>query len=702
MNQMYEISPGGPEKEFLRVLLIEDDEDDYVIISDLLSEIEELDLEWVSDYDEALGAIARQEHDVCLLDYHLGGRSGLDLLRSASERGHKTPMILLTGQGDRELDLEAMQAGAVGYLIKGQIDAPLLERSIRYAFAQALKVLSESERRFRTLVQNGSDIVTVLDSLGNIRYQSPSIERVLGHAPGEMLGRSAFEYVHPEDVARIRQTFATNLKIPGVHEPVDMRICHTDGSWRHMEVIANNLLEEPSVGGIVLNSRDVTERKALEERFAYQAFHDSLTGLPNRSMLMAGLERALEGEGNGEVAVLFVDLDNFKLVNDSLGHGAGDEALVEVARRLLECLGAGGMAARFGGDEFVILLEEVAGEAEAIEVARRIAGALEAPFQLGNKEVFFSASIGAALGAADALHDAAGLLRAADVALHRAKGTDAGYAVFDSAMNVRALERLDLEADLRRAVDHAEFVVYYQPKVELTSGRIIGAEALVRWQSPERGMVSPAKFIPVAEQMGLIRPIGGWVLREACLQARRWQGHLPPGSRPVVSVNLSAAQLKHPRFVSEIARVIEETGVDPGSLTLEITESMLMEDAERGVETLCGLKALGLRVALDDFGTGYSSLAYLKRFPIDILKIDRAFVDGLGREPGDTAIVRAIMGLARALGLEVIAEGIETAEQLSLLRELGCDYGQGYYFARPLPSAEAGEFLARARLAVGA
>ncbi len=704
MSATYENSPGGPDKELLRVLLVEDDEDDYVIIRELLSEIEGLELEWVSSYEEALGAIGREEHDVCLLDYRLGGRSGLDLLRAASERGHKTPMILLTGQGDRELDLEAMQAGAADYLVKGQIDAPLLERSIRYAFAQALKVLSESERRFRALVHNGSDIVTVLDSQGNMRYQSPSIERVLGHDPGEMVGRIAFEYVHPEDVARIRQTFATNLNLPGVHEPVDMRVRHADGSWRHMEVIANNLLDEPSVGGIVLNSRDVTERKALEERLSYQAFHDALTGLPNRIMLMAGLEQALERaeQGSGEVAVLFVDLDNFKLVNDSLGHGAGDEALVEVARRLLECVGARGVAARFGGDEFVILLEDVEGEAEATEVARRIVGALEASFQLGNKEVFFSVSIGAVVGPAPGLQDAPGLLRAADVALHRAKVTEAGYAVFDSAMNVRALERLDLEADLRRAVDRGEFVLYYQPKVELATGRIIGAEALVRWHSPERGMVAPAKFIPVAEEMGLIHPIGGWVLHEACLQARRWQGHSASGSRPSVSVNLSTAQLKHPHLVSEVARVIEETGIDPGSLILEITESMLMEDAEGGVETLCGLKALGLRVAVDDFGTGYSSLAYLKRFPIDTLKIDRAFVDGLSREPGDTAIVRAIMALARALGLEVVAEGIETAEQMGMLQELGCDYGQGYYFARPLPNVEAGEFLAQTRLEVGA
>ena len=704
MKRMDGISAGRPSKRLLRVLLVEDDEDDYVIISDLLSEMEELDLEWVSDYEEALGAIGREEHDVCLLDYRLGVRSGLDLLRAASERGHRTPMILLTGQGDRDLDLEAMQAGAVGYLVKGQIDAPLLERSIRYAFTQALKVLSESERRFRTLVQNGSDIVTVLDARGNIRYQSPSAARVLGHDPEGMVGKSAFEYVHPEDAKAVRETFARNLSVPGVHEPLGMRIRHADGSWRHLEVIANNLLHEPSVGGIVLNSRDVTERKALEERLAYQAFHDALTGLPNRSMLVAGLQRALERAegGRGEVAVLFVDLDNFKLVNDSLGHGAGDAALVEVARRLGECLGAGDLAARFGGDEFVVLLEGVADEAGATGVARRIVGALEAPFRLGNKEVFFSASIGAVLGAASGRGDAADLLRAADVALHRAKATGVGYAVFDAAMNVEALERLDLEADLRRAVDHEEFVVYYQPKVELSTGRIIGAEALVRWQSPRRGMVSPAKFIPVAEETGLIRGIGGWVLREACLQAKEWRAHLPSCSRPVVSVNLSAAQLKHPGFVQEVARTIEETGVDPASLVLEITESMLMEDAERGVETLCGLKALGLRVALDDFGKGYSSLAYLKRFPIDTLKIDRAFVDGLGREPGDTAIVRAIMGLARALGLEVVAEGIETAEQLGLLKELDCDYGQGYYFARPLPSAEAGPFLARARLAVGA
>lgn len=689
----------------LRVMLVEDDEDDYVIIRDFLAEIEDMHLEWVATYDAALAAIARGEHDVCLLDYRLGGRSGLDLLRSANGQGHKTPMILLTGQGDRDLDLEAMQAGAAGYLVKGEINAPILERSIRYAFTQALKVLTESERHFRTLVQNGSDIITVLDPDGNITYQSPSIERVLGHRPDEMIGTRAFTYVHPKDVARVRDSFARNLNRPGVHEPISMRVRHENGSWRHMEMVTNNLMHEPGVGGFVLNTRDVTDRKALEERLAHQAFHDDLTDMPNRSLFLTSLEKALDRAraGGGRVAVLFMDLDSFRVVNDSLGHSAGDAALVKVAARLRGCLRPGDLAARFGGDEFVALLQDVAGEYEVTEVAGRIVRDLGVPFDLHGRKMAFSASIGAVLSDTSELQGAAGLLRAADVALHRAKEENkAGYAVFDETMNARALERLDLETDLRRAVEHEEFAIHYQPKVDLRTGRIIGTEALARWFSPERGMVSPAKFIPVAEETGMIKPIGRWVLREACLQAREWQRTLASVLPTAISVNLSAAQLDDPRFVEEVAAVMEETGVDPASLILEITESMMMKDAEGVVDKLKGLKELGLRIAVDDFGTGYSSLSYLKRFPIDLLKIDRAFVDGLGHEAGDTAIVRAIIGLARALSLEVTAEGIETAEQLELLRDLGCDYGQGYYFARPLLSVEAGEFLARTELAVGA
>ena len=690
----------------LKVLLVEDDEDDYVIIRDLLAEIEGLHLDWVATYDDAFAAITREEHDVCLLDYRLGGRSGIDLLRAATGQGRKTPMILLTGQGDRDLDLEAMQAGAAGYLVKGEIDAPILERSIRYAFTQALKVLTESERHFRTLVQNGSDVITVLDpECRVISYQSPSVERVLGHRPADMVGRSAFEYIHPEDAIRVRNLLLGNAKSFGVHEPISMRVLHANGSWRHLETVANNLTHEPGVGGMVLNSRDITERKALEERLAHQAFYDDLTDLPNRSLFLTSLKKTLDlarAEG-GRLAVLFMDLDSFGVVNDSLGHSAGDAALVEVATRLKACLRPGDLAARFGGDEFVVLLQNVVGEHEVTEVAGRIVRDLGMPFDLHGREMAFSASIGAVLSETPGLEDAAGLLRAADVALHRAKRDNkAGYAVFDEAMNASALERLDLEADLRRAVEQGEFTVHYQPKVDLKTGRIIGAEALARWSSPERGMVSPVKFIPIAEETGLIRPIGRWILREACLQARGWQGDLASVPPTAISVNLSAAQLEDPRFVEEVAAVIGETGVDPAALILEITESMMMKDAEGVVEKLKGLKDLGLRIAVDDFGTGYSSLSYLKRFPIDLLKIDRAFVDGLGHEPGDTAIVRAIIGLARALGLAVVAEGIETAEQLGLLRDLGCDYGQGYYLARPLPSVEARAFLARTKLEISA
>ena len=451
----------------------------------------------------------------------------------------------------------------------------------------------------------------------------------------------------------------------------------------------------------MINSRDVTEiveRKAIEEQLAHQASHDLLTNLPNRTLFMDRLEYALTGieQRRGPIAVLFLALNNFKEINDSLGYETGDRLLKAVAEVLSTSLRAEDTAAFFGGDEFAVLLENVRDESEAIQVAGRITGALQAPFVVGESEVLLTTNIGIALCvSSDVLP--ADLLRQADIAMYEAKnkGKDR-YEVFDLRMRNRVLERLRGGMDLRGSIQREEFRVYYQPKVSLENDKIVGAEALVRWEHPQRGLVPPAEFIPVAEETGLIVPIGRWVLEEACRQAREWQEHYPLDPPLVMCVNISARQLRHPSLAHDVAQVLQETGLDPRTLDLEITESMA-EDTQFAIAVLKELKGLGIQLVMDDFGTGYSSLSYLKNFPVDFLKIDRSFIAPLGENPEDEALVSGIIGLVHALGIKAIAEGVETAEQLAKLREMGCDFAQGYYFSKPLPAEGISELLSEDR-----
>ena len=442
---------------------------------------------------------------------------------------------------------------------------------------------------------------------------------------------------------------------------------------------------------------DVTQRKTLEEQLEYQVLHDPLTGLPNRVLLEDRLQQATrrawrEERGRG-AAVLFLDLDNFKVVNDSLGHEVGDQLLVAVAGRLRACLRPGDTLARLGGDEFVLLLESV-DTLEAMQVAERIREALRTPFTLDEREMFVTASVGVSFSGNDAPKLPKDLLREADLAMYRAKRSGrAGYAIFEEEMNTEAQGRLDLEQGLRGALERKEFRVFYQPKVSLKSGEIAGFEALVRWEHPQRGIVSPEEFVLVAEEAGLIVPIGEWVLGEACEQAKGWR-ELYPSLQATVCVNLSARQFRDPDLPRKVVRILRKTGLEPERLNLEITESAAMGDAPATVATLKRLKNVGVRVAIDDFGTGYSSLSYLERFLVDDVKIDRAFIGKLGEDSGASVLVSGIVDLAHALGLKVIAEGVETEVQLGRLRETGCDLAQGYLFSKPLTREEASALLA--------
>ena len=669
---------------------------------------------------------------------------------------------------------------------------------------------------------------------------------MLGYPPGFWMGHNVFELVHPEDAPRVTEFFLRHLSAPGLTDPIEFRLRHADSGWRYVEAIGNNLLDDPAVGGVVVTTRDITERKRAEdelhllqtivlavddapdlgaaleftvqqvcevtgwvcgaawtplpdgsalelrrswssedsrfrafcqgrqtlelppgvglpgrawasgepllvtnapddslarqagllvgvavpvlaerevvavlelfnaaegddrrvlelvaavasqlgtvverkrahERLAHQALHDPLTELPNRALFLDRLALALARlrRKASSVVVLFADVDRFKVVNDSLGHDAGDRLLVALARRLGEVLRPGDTLARFGGDEFAVLCEDVP-EDGMVGIAERMMAALGEPFVAGGREVFVSISLGVA-AAQDADQRPEALLRDADAAMYLAKDRGrARFEVFDEAMRDKSSERLLLENALRRAPERGELRALYQPIVRLADGAMIAAEALVRWAHPELGLLEASQFVPLAEETGMIVPIGGWVLEEACRQAATWPGD---GQAPAVSVNLSARQLSRPDLVDSVAAALEHSRLDPDRLWLEITESVLMEDADMAVAALERLRALGVHLCVDDFGTGYSSLAYLRRFPVDALKVDRSFVAGLGEDPEDSAIVEAVVSMAHSLRLSVVAEGVETDEQLARLRDLGCELAQGFYFAAPVPPA---------------
>ncbi|HYM50696.1 MAG TPA: EAL domain-containing protein [Candidatus Limnocylindrales bacterium] len=564
-----------------------------------------------------------------------------------------------------------------------------IERTRATAAAEQ-RALQRSEERFRALLQYAADLVTVVSPEGVILYQSDSSMRVLGYDPTESVGKSLFDFILPEDVPAVKRFLAATLRKAGQTVTGEVHALRRDRTALALETIGLSLIDKPAVGGILLTSRDLTERKALEERLQHQALHDPLTGLPNRTLFLDRLSHGLARSRRSRdlLAVLFLDLDDFKVVNDSMGHKAGDTLLQSVALQVQSALRPGDSVARLGGDEFTVLLEGLRQPEDAIQVAERIARQLATPVPLEGRSVIPTASIGIALSTtgADAADD---LLRNADVAMYAAKSEGkARYAVFSASMQSLAWERMAMELDLRRAVAQNEFRAFYQPIVDLASRKVDEVEVLVRWQHPERGLLPPAAFIPLAETTGIIVPIGRWVLKEACRQLRAWQLEYGARAPARVSVNLSARQFQQPHLVDDVEGILAETGLDAKSLTLEITETVMVQDAEGARKTLDRLRAIGIQIAVDDFGTGYSSLTYLQQFPIDVLKIDRSFVSRMGGDPENEAIVRAVVTLARTLNLDVVGEGIEEAGQAAALEALGCRRGQGYYFARPLSQDE--------------
>jgi diguanylate cyclase (GGDEF)-like protein/PAS domain S-box-containing protein len=551
------------------------------------------------------------------------------------------------------------------------------------------RALRESERWFRSLVQETTELIVVVDPDSSVRYLTDSALPALGYEPDSLLGRRLVELVHPDDVAHFEQVLASE---PSGHA-FECRFWSRAGAWVFMEWAHG---ARPDAPGCILTGRDVTERKKLEQELRHQAFHDSLTDLANRALFENRLAHALEGlrRREGGLAVVFIDLDDFKTVNDSLGHAAGDELLRAVGERLRYNLRGADTAARLGGDEFGVLLDGAATVDAATDASRRLIAALEPPFTIDGRHLSVSASLGIALATSGG-ETMPELMRNADLAMYEAKRRGgAQLRIFEKSMHEIALGRLELGAELQRAVDEEQFELHFQPIVRLDTAAVIGAEALVRWRHPDRGLLAPDQFLPLAEQTGLVVPIGRWVLADACRTLADWQEVNPRRQPLTLSVNVSMRQLHDAEVVEDVRSALGDGAIAPEQLVLEITESFLADETEAALQQMQRLRALGVRLAVDDFGTGYSALSYLQRFPIDMLKIDRSFVEHARPTSPSVNLVRSIVQLGRSLHLDLVAEGIEAAEQAEALLDMGVTSGQGYYFARPLEPEHFASLLA--------
>ncbi|MFN0123877.1 MAG: putative bifunctional diguanylate cyclase/phosphodiesterase [Blastocatellia bacterium] len=578
----------------------------------------------------------------------------------------------------------------------------LLERSLTISSQEMQDLYSQlrkSETRYALAARGANDGLWDWDLVTGEVYFSARWKEILGdeteekvHTVGEWLDR-----IHPDDRGMVEAELTAHLEGNTRHFENEHRVRHGAGDFRW--VLCRGLAVRGETGEALRMAgslTDISGRKKTERKLQHDAVHDSLTGLPNRKMLMERLTRSLERTRRNseyQFAILFLDLDRFKIVNDSLGHQAGDQLLLHITRKLGVILRPGDMVARLGGDEFVLLVDHLKEREQATTVAERIQKELSTPFKLNGNDLFSSASIGIAYSS-PAYERAEYLIRDADIAMYRAKARGkARFALFDQEMHQRAVTLLHLENDLRHACQRQEFVIHYQPIITLDSGAILGFEALTRWIHPERGLVSPAEFIPLAEETGLINEIGAWVLHESCRQMVQWQQEIPQARDMLISVNLSVRQLEKPDLVEMVAGALVKTGLAASCLKLEITESAIMRNPEQAVARVRELRAMGVQVSIDDFGTGYSSLSYLHRFPINTLKIDRSFINRVSDQDEATEIIQTIILLAHKLNIEVIAEGVETIEQLNFLRHINCGYAQGFYYSRPVESGQAGQLI---------
>jgi diguanylate cyclase (GGDEF)-like protein/PAS domain S-box-containing protein len=680
-------------KSIKTVLLLEDNPGDARLLREMLNEQSSLQtqLTHLGCMSDAEKYLAEHAVDIILLDLGLPDAQGLEAVERAHAAAPHVPLVVLTGLDDETVAAQALQEGAQDYLIKGQIEARGLLRALRYAGERKTMeaaLFAEKERAQVTL-HCIADAVICTDISGAITFLNVVAEKLTGWSWQAAAGRPIAE-VFSVRSATNRETGAVPAELaiwqdPIVYLPSSRILIRRDGFEIPIEDSAARIHDrEGQAAGVVIVFRDVSAARAMALQITHSAEHDFLTGLPNRMLLNDRISQAiaLAPRHTKHVAVLFLDLDGFKHINDSLGHPVGDKLLQSITGRLVECVRGSDTVSRQGGDEFVVLLSEVAESEDAAITARRILAAVAQPHSIDRHDLHVSASIGVSVYPDDGL-DADTLIKNADTAMYQAKENGRqSFQFFKPAMNARAVERQSIEEALRRALERREFALHYQPKVNLMTGEIVGAEALIRWTHPTRGLVPPVDFIPVAEDCGLILPIGAWVLREACGQARAWKDAGVPVTS--MAVNVSAMEFRHEKFLDGLFAILAETGFDPGSLELELTESVLMKHAASTATTLQALRKSGIRVAVDDFGTGYSSLNYLRKFPVDAIKIDQSFVRQITTSGDDTTIVKAIIGMARGLKLRVIAEGVETLGELAFLRAYRCDEAQGFYFSRPV------------------
>jgi diguanylate cyclase (GGDEF)-like protein/PAS domain S-box-containing protein len=690
-------------KSIKSVLLVEDNPGDARLLREIFNEDVSLGAEFthVGCMKDAEIYLAGRTVDIVLLDLGLPDAQGLEAVRRARAAAPGVALVVLTGLDDESLAAQSIQEGAQDYLVKETYGSPRgLLRTLRHAVerkAMEEALFAEKERAQVTLDSIG-DAVICTDISGSVTFLNIVAERLTGWTRSRAAGQpitEVFRVMDPASLETASDPVPARLPPPQAeHLPSTRILVRGDGSVIPIEDCVAPIHDRAGrASGTVIVFRDVSAARAMAKHIAHTAEHDFLTGLPNRTLLndRIGHAIALAPRYASKVAVLFLDLDGFKYINDSLGHPVGDKLLQSVAKRLVTCLRGSDTVSRQGGDEFVVLLSELQSVDDAAISARRILQAVAEAHSIDHHDLHITTSIGVSVYPDDG-PDAETLIKNADTAMYQAKENGRqSYQFFKPAMNVRAVERQSVEESLRRALQRREFKLQYQPKVDLRTGAVTGAEALLRWIHPTRGLVSPSRFIPVAEDCGLILQIGAWVLREACTQARNW---LDRGLHfSTIAVNVSAMEFREDHFLEGLFEILTETGLDPKYLELEMTESVLMKRVESTASILQILRERGVKIAIDDFGTGYSSLSYLRKFPVDALKIDQSFVRQISSAGDDTTIVTAVIGMAHSLKLRVVAEGVETLEELEFLRAQHCDEAQGFYFSRPIPPEHFAELL---------
>src|ERR1700735_4689495 len=686
----------------MKILLVEDNLGDARLLREMFSEkgAHNIELTHVECMSEAEKHLANRVVDIILLGLGLPDAQGLEAVPRAHAAAPSVPLVVLTGLDDDSLAGRALQEGAQDYLIKGQIETRGLVRALRNAVERKAldEALFDEKERAQVTLNSSGDAVICTDVTGKITFLNAVAQTMTCWSRQDAVGLPVSKVFRILD-ATSRETNPNPVEIAMrqneiVHLPSGCLLVRRDEREVPIEdSVAPIHNREGHATGAVIVFHDVSAAQAMALQMNHSAHHDFLTGLPNRMLLNDRLAQAiaLAARHSGKVAVLFLDVDGFKHINDSLGHTVGDKLLKSISNRLLGCIRCSDTVSRQGGDEFIVLLSEVEKPEDAAITARKMLEGVANSHVVEQHDLHVTASIGVSVYPDDGL-DSQTLIKNADTAMYQAKENGChSYQFFKPAMNVRAVERQSIEEGLRRALDRQEFALHYQPKIDLMTGVITGAEALIRWTHPIRGAVSPADFIPVAEDCGLILPIGKWVLREACMQARAWvKAGLPIGS---MAVNISALEFRDEGFLDGVFAILGETGLDPSFLELELTESVLMKRADFTASVLQSLRAKGMRLAVDDFGTGYSSLSYLPRFPLDALKIDQSFVRQISLETEDTSIVAAVISMGRSLKLRVIAEGVETQQEFAFLKAQHCDEAQGYYFSRPVSAKDFAELL---------